>query len=63
MISCLAVNGVLVSHLGHLKLTLNFIEAQRSKALFNYLLQPFAHGSPAYRSFVEVSLNILTQLN
>lgn len=51
MISCLAVNWSLVSHLGLLKLTLNFIDAQSSKALFSYLLQPFAHGSPAHRRF------------
>lgn len=51
MISCLTVNRSLVSHLGLLKLTLNFIDAQRSKALFSYLLQPFARGSPAHRRF------------
>lgn len=49
MISCLAVNRSLVSHLGLLKLTLNFVDAQRSKALFSYSLQPFAHTSPAHK--------------
>lgn len=51
MIFCLTVNRRLVSHLGLLKLTLNFIDARRSKALFSYLLQPFTHGSPTHRRF------------
>jgi len=51
IISCLTVNRSLVSHLGLLKIALNFIESQMSKALRSCLLQPFPHGPKEHRRF------------
>lgn len=49
MILYLTVNRSLVSHLRLLKITLNFRDAQRSKALLSCLLRLFPCGSPEHR--------------